>query len=182
MSKLIRIDTLHIGNKHNCSTNGNGVRIVVWFLGCDIQCKGCHNHEYWDFDNPKFEDFCEKHIHLIIDEMNNFENIYSGLSILGGEPFSIKNIDDVIKLCKMYKEKFPKKNIWIWSGHTLKWLNEQKSEYGVKIKNLLDLCDFLVDGEFKYNKRNISLRFRGSPNQIIWEKKDNEWIKSDLNN
>ena len=87
MGKIIRIDSLHFGNRKSCSANGNGVRICVWFLGCDINCDGCHNKDYWDFDNPNFEDFSDKHIEMIIDEMSEYSDIYSGISILGGEPF-----------------------------------------------------------------------------------------------
>lgn len=181
MSKIIRIDTLHVGDKHNCTTNGDGIRIIVWFLGCDIHCEKCHNKEYWDFNNPNFEDFSEKHIKLVIDEMDDNQNIYSGLSVLGGEPFSVRNIDDVIDLCENFKNNFPKKNIWLWSGHKLEWLQSQKNEYGVKIQKLLDLCDYLVDGEYQDSRRNISLKFRGSDNQIIWVKESDMWIKSDLN-
>ena len=99
MGKIIRIDSLHFGNRKSCSANGNGVRICVWFLGCDINCDGCHNKDYWDFDNPNFEDFSDKHIEMIIDEMSEYSDIYSGISILGGEPFSKRNIKDAITLC-----------------------------------------------------------------------------------
>ena len=184
MAKIIRIDTLHSGDKRSCSTNGNGVRIIAWFCGCDVRCsKECHNQGFWDFDNPNFEDFSEKHIELIINEQKKYPNIYSGLSVLGGEPFSIKNIDDAITLCCEYKKVFNDKNIWIWTGHTLDWLNKQKDEYGEKIQKLLTLCDYVVDGPFDINKRDITLKFRGSSNQTIWEKDgNNEWIESEMNN
>lgn len=182
MGKIIRIDTLHHGDKHKCSANGSGIRIVIWFCGCDIRCNGCHNKEFWEFNNPVFEDFSQTHIDLINNELNNYPNIYSGISILGGEPFSIHNINDSIKLCQKYISSNHKGNIWIWSGHTLDWLQKQKGEYGDKINQLLKLVDYLVDGPFDINKRNISLRFRGSTNQIIWEKdKEGNWIKSNLN-
>lgn len=167
MGKIIRIDTLHSGDRLKCSANGDGVRIIVWFLGCDIRCKGCHNSDYWDYDNPNFEDFSDKHVQFIISEMNNNMNIYSGLSILGGEPFSLQNIDDVLKLCELFKSKFPNKNIWIWSGHEFSWLDKQNGKYGDKIKKIFDTCDFLVDGHFDEKQRNISLKFRGSENQHI---------------
>ncbi len=34
-----------------------------------------------------------------------------GLSILGGEPMHPKNIEGVTKLAKMFKERFPKKDL-----------------------------------------------------------------------
>lgn len=177
MGKIIRIDSLHFGNRKSCSANGNGVRICVWFLGCDIHCNGCHNKDYWDFDNPNFEDFSDKHIEMIIDEMYEYLNIYSGISILGGEPFAVQNIKDVIKLCERYKSEFPEKNIWIWSGYTLEHLREQEGEYGDNVHHLLELCDYIVDGPFILEKRNIALKFRGSNNQRITNLKTGEDIK-----
>ena len=177
MGKIIRIDSLHFGNRKSCSANGNGVRICVWFLGCDIHCNGCHNKDYWDFDNPNFEDFSDKHIEMIIDEMYEYLNIYSGISILGGEPFAVQNIKDVIKLCERYKSEFPEKNIWIWSGYTLEHLREQEGEYGDNVHHLLELCDYIVDGPFILEKRNITLKFRGSNNQRITNLKTGEEIK-----
>ena len=183
MSKIIRIDSLHFGDRHKCSTNGCGIRIIIWFCGCDIRCNGCHNSEFWDFNNPNFENFSQKHIDIITQEIKLNPNIYTGISILGGEPFSVHNIDDVIKLCTEFKSDFNNKDIWIWSGHTFEWLQNQKGEYGDKIMGLLNLVDYLVDGHFDITKRNISLKFRGSSNQIIWEKDNNgEWFKSELNN
>lgn len=174
MSKIVRIDSLHFGDRLKCSSNGDGIRIVVWFCGCDIQCVGCHNKDFWDFNNSKFPDFSEEHIQTIIDEMESHQNIYSGLSVLGGEPFSIHNIDDVIVLCEKFKSSFPDKNIWIWSGHTFEWLDSQSGDYGDKINRLFEMCDYLVDGPFNISRRNISLKFRGSDNQRIINLKTGE--------
>ena len=167
MSKIIRIDTLHTGDRLKCSANGDGIRIIVWFCGCDIRCPGCHNKDFWDFNNPKFPDFSEEHVQLIISEMSKHKSIYSGLSILGGEPFSIFNIDDTLELITRFKDEFPDKDVWIWSGHTLEWLERQDGYYGDRIKHILSLCSHLVDGPFMYSRRNISLKFRGSDNQRI---------------
>ena len=176
MSKIVRIDTLHHGDRLKCSANGDGIRVVVWFLGCDLNCPHCQNKEFWDFDNPDFEDFNDRHLDLIIDEVDKNKSIYSGLSVLGGDPFSIHNIDDVITLCVYFKTKFPDKNIWIWSGHTIEWLESQTGDYGDKIKRLFDLCDYLVDGPFIQSRRNISLKFRGSDNQRIIDLKTREVV------
>ena len=97
MAKLIRIDSLHSGDRHKCIANGDGFRIVVWFLGCDIRCPGCHNFDFWDFNNPNFKDFSEEDIQTIVSEMEQNIDIYSGLSVLGGEPFSVKNIENMLK-------------------------------------------------------------------------------------
>ena len=166
MSRIVRIDTLKLGDKKSCAANGDGVRIVVWFLGCDIKCEGCQNKDFWAFDNPKFPEFSDSHLEIIEKEMNSFP-LYSGLSILGGEPMSTHNAPDCLKLCKWYKEKFPEKDIWIWTGHIYEQLLKQEGEYGKTIKEIFKYCDFLVDGPFILSQRNISLRFRGSNNQRI---------------
>lgn len=175
MSRIIRIDSLHTGDRHSCAANGNGIRVVVWWLGCDIHCVGCHNEAYWDFDNKNFEEFSESHINTVFEETRKYEKIYNGLSVLGGEPFSKRNIKDVITLCERYRDEFPDKNIWIWSGHTYEWLVEQEGEYGDDIKRLLLLCDNLVDGPYNKDKRNISLKFRGSENQRIIDLNKEKW-------
>ena len=72
--------------------------------------------------------------------MIKYEKIYSGLSILGGEPFEHRNIKDAITLCERYKSEFPQKNIWIWSGNTYEQLKEQNGEYGSDVNKLLSLC------------------------------------------
>lgn len=177
MGRIVRIDTLHDGDRTKCSANFFGVRIVVWFLGCDVRCDGCHNSKFWDFDNESFPVFSEEHLQLIKNEMDTHLNIYSGLSILGGEPFSVRNIDDVIKLCLFFKKEYSDKNICIWSGHTYDWLMSQEGEYGEKIKKVFELCDFLIDGPYIKSRRNISLKFRGSDNQHIIDLKTREVIE-----
>ena len=180
MSRIVRIDTLHSGDRHSCAANGDGVRVVVWWLGCSHMCPGCHNQEYLNFDDDKFQEFSEEHINQVIEETHKYEKIYSGLSILGGEPFDYRNIKDVITLCERYKSEFPEKNIWIWSGNTYEHLKEQEGEYGSDVNKLLSLCDYLVDGPFILKQRNISLKFRGSSNQRIIDLKTGEDISSKL--
>lgn len=176
MSRIVRIDTLHRGDRHSCAANGDGIRVVIWWLGCSHGCIGCHNQEYLDFNNDKFPEFSEDHIKEVIEETHKYEKIYSGLSILGGEPFDYRNIKDVIRLCQSYKQEFPGKNIWIWSGDTYEHLKEQDGEYGDDVKTLLSLCDYLVDGPFILKLRNISLKFRGSSNQRIIDLKKGKEI------
>ena len=73
--------------------------------------------------------------------MNRFP-LYSGLSILGGEPMSTHNAPDCLKLCRWYKEKFPEKDIWIWSGHTYEQLLEEGGEYGNISKEICSCGEF----------------------------------------
>ena len=98
----------------------------------------------------------------------------NGLTVLGGEPFEPANQKELLPFLKKVKERFPKKNIWVWSGNTIEWLKSQEGEYGDDIKSPLDMCEYLVDGPYVDNRRNISLKFRGSDNQRIIDLKDVE--------
>ncbi len=107
----------------------------------------------------------------------------SGLSILGGEPLSSRNVGTVMGICDQFKKLFPNKNIWVWTGYTMEELNERcKSEndlmyllYGNTITGAnkpdlskqIGLVDTLIDGQFKEDKKDLSLLWRGSSNQRI---------------
>jgi anaerobic ribonucleoside-triphosphate reductase activating protein len=53
----------------------------------------------------------------------------------------------------------------MWSGRTLEEINELKD--GSK---LLQLIDYLIDGRFEEDKKDLSLKFKGSSNQRIMKK------------
>ena len=54
------------------------------------------------------------------------------------------------------------KSIWIYSGFTYEQILNDKNMF-----NLLKQCDVLVDGKFDIDKKDISLKFKGSSNQRI---------------
>lgn len=168
----IRIDSLNVGDYKKCSANGEGIRVILWCAGCDLHCEGCHNSDWWNFDCGK--PFNEEAMEILLKEISH--PLIDGLTLLGGEPTADANIDTEIKIAKKVKEKFSDKNIWLYSGHKLEELLKNE-----KAKQLLTYCDVVVDGRFIESKRNITLKFRGSTNQIIWEKKDDKWVKSELN-
>ena len=73
-----------------------------------------------------------------------------------------KNRDVVISLCKEVKEKFPNKDIWMWTGYTYEELLEDDIA-----KDIFKYIDYVVDGPFVEEKKDLSLRFCGSSNQRI---------------
>ena len=87
-------------------SNGPGVRVSIFVQGCTFNCKNCFNPETHDFNGGK--EFTDEVLEHILDLCDN-ENV-EGLSILGGEPMHPKNIEDVTKLAKKFKERFPEKN------------------------------------------------------------------------
>ena len=135
--------------------NGEGVRTAIFFSGCDFHCKECFNPELW---NPTFgQPYTSNTQEEIFNSIN--EHI-AGLSILGGEPLSQYNIKTVIELCKNFKQRFPDKTIWLWSGYCLENLAAEQ-------RPILQYIDVLVDGQFMQTMKKPNLKFRGSTNQRI---------------
>ena len=135
-------------------SNGPGVRVSIFFQGCHFHCKDCFNSETWDFEGGK--EFTDKTIDRVIELCGN--DYIVGLSILGGEPMHPVNIEGTTKLAKIFKEKYPNKNVWVWSGFLFE---------GLKDKEVLKYIDVLVDGQFKTELFDPRLRWKGSSNQRV---------------
>lgn len=141
-----------------CSiTNGKGIRAVIWTQGCGHNCDGCQNKETWCYDNGKLfsdEDKQKLFRYLALPYVD-------GVTFSGGDPLYDKNLDDVISLCREIKEKFPTKNIWLYTGYIYEELFDDFKE------EVLQYIDVLVDGKYIKVLRDITLPFRGSSNQRI---------------
>ncbi|RIA64845.1 anaerobic ribonucleoside-triphosphate reductase activating protein [Anaeroplasma bactoclasticum] len=133
-------------------SNGPGVRVAVFFQGCPFHCPGCFNQDTWDFDGGK-DYTCD--IENKILEFCGKEYI-NGLSILGGEPMAPANIDSTIHLAKRFKEMYPNKSLWCWSGYNFDEICN---------KDILKYADVIVDGRFDKSKRDPRLKYAGSTNQ-----------------
>ena len=136
-------------------SNGPGVRVSIFFQGCSFHCKNCFNQETWDFNGGL--EFGDEEIKKILELAKS--DYITGLSILGGEPMHPKNIENTTKLAKIFKETYPNKTIWTWSGFLF--------EDYLKDKEVLSYIDVLVDGQFMDELKNPNLRWRGSSNQRV---------------
>lgn len=135
--------------------NGPGVRVSVFMQGCSFHCKNCFNPETHDFNGGKeFNDEVIEHILDLCDK-----DYIEGLSILGGEPMHPTNIDGTAKLAKAFKERFPNKNVWVWSGFL----------FDINLKNTeaVKYIDVLVDGQYVDELHNPLLKWKGSSNQRV---------------
>lgn len=132
--------------------NGPGVRVVLWVSGCEHHCEGCHNPETWSLYSGKL--FDEKAKQELFESLN--KPYIQGLTISGGDPLHPLNRSHVIALVNELKDKFPSKDIWVYTGY-----------YATK-DTIRDLnCDVIVDGPFMKDLKDITLRWRGSSNQRI---------------
>lgn len=136
-------------------SNGPGVRVSIFMQGCAFHCKNCFNPETWNFEGGK--EFTDDTIEEVLDLCD--KNYIKGLSILGGEPMHKNNIEATTKLAKSFKEKYPNKNVWVWSGF--------RFDEDLKGKEVLNYIDVLVDGTYKDELHDPTLKWKGSSNQRV---------------
>ena len=129
--------------------DGTGIRDVVFVQGCSHHCKGCQNHQTWDYGGGE---------HWFVgDIVNELSNSSNDVTISGGEPFD--QYTSVLELCtQLHKQG---KRIWVYTGNTV----------NVPIikpyRELAQFVDVIVDGKFIEELKDSNLRFRGSSNQRI---------------
>ncbi len=140
--------------------NGIGFRVTLFVTGCKRNCKGCFNKIAQNPDYGKlFDDDAKSKIFAELDK-----DWCKGLSLLGGEPMSMlsDNRKQVIALAKEVKEKYPDKDIWMWSGYSYDEIANDPTT-----KDILNYIDVLVDGPFIEEQKDISLKWKGSKNQNV---------------
>ena len=143
--------------------NGIGIRTVLFVSGCTHRCKGCFQPETWDFSyGQPYTSETEREILASLAP-----SYIHGLTLLGGEPMEPDNQRALLPLLRRLKADYPTKTVWCYSGYTYEELTGQSRARCEVTDELLGYVDVLVDGEFVLEKRNISLRFRGSENQRL---------------
>lgn len=165
----------YAGIKYNDVANGPGIRTSVFVSGCRLHCKGCFNPEAWDFayGMPFDGDALDA-------VMGSLEPAWvDGVTFLGGDPMEPENQPAVLdalrrirrRLDEMnagYNEDGVKKTIWLYSGSTYEQLRDPSCSRHTELTDeILGILDVLVDGPFRIDKKDLSLRFRGSSNQRI---------------
>lgn len=138
--------------------NGDGLRVVLWLSGCSHHCPECQNPQTWNPENGV--PFDEGARAELMDAL--MPDYIQGLTFSGGDPMYEGNREVVLDLCKMMKNIYPNKDIWMWTGYTYEEIlqNELMSE-------ILSYVDVLVDGRYKKELRDISIPWRGSTNQRV---------------
>lgn len=140
--------------KNNCTSNGIGIRVAIFFSGCEFHCDQCQNTELWNRDyGEKFTDAVKQQI---FDEVK--KAYYDGISLLGGEPLMPYNVDEITQFVKEFKAKYPKKTVWLYTGYTFNT---------IKSLEIMQYVDIVVDGLYVEELYSPKLYFRGSKNQNL---------------
>ena len=136
--------------------DGPGFRFVIFCQGCPHGCKACHNPDTHAFKENKL---------IGVDEL--FKSIMKprlgkGVTFSGGEPFC--QAAPFAKLGE--KLKAAGIDILIFTGYEYEELIKM-AKYNESIMRLIKTADYIVDGKYKEELRDLSLKFRGSSNQRI---------------
>ena len=83
---------------------------------------------------------------------------------MGGEPLCDENAFLTYLVISEVKERLPQTKVYIWSGYTYE---ELKNRAHPKAREVLELADYLIDGPYIEEQRDITLEMRGSRNQRI---------------
>ena len=144
--------------------NGPGVRVSLFVSGCTHHCKNCFNSEAWDFNYG--EKYTEEQTQQILDALK--PDYIKGFSLLGGEPFEPANQKVLCEVLEKVKAQYPEKTVWCYSGYLFDddLLAGRLCDPSITMR-MLNCIDILVDGEFVDEKKDLTLRFKGSSNQRI---------------
>ena len=137
--------------KYGTSVDGTGLRTSLYCAGCENRCRGCHNPQSWDENGGEAIPIEELFNRIIEADMN--------VTFTGGDPMF--HPEGFIKLARMIKEN-TNKTIWCYTGYRFEDLLEDPHR-----RELVELCDVIVDGRYIEAERDLSLHFRGSRNQRI---------------
>lgn len=148
------------GIKYTDMLNGKGIRVSLFVSGCSHKCKGCFNKVTWDPEYGK--PFTEKEENEIFEYFKKYGKTLAGLSLLGGDPTYHKNIEPLTKFVKRFRELFPEKDIWLWTGFTWDQIMIDKKKL-----ELISLCDVIIDGKFSIEEKDLNLKWKGSHNQRV---------------
>ena len=149
--------------------------MTIFFQGCNHKCFGCFNKETWDFQGGHLCDINK------IYEAAMKNPLLSGITLSGGDP--IYQVSGALKLINLFQNT--NLDIMVYTGFTYEELLEMEKN-NEDLHTFLDKIDYLVDGPFEIDKKDIGLKFRGSSNQRIIDmkktRKEGKIITTDFSN
>jgi anaerobic ribonucleoside-triphosphate reductase activating protein len=140
-----------LGIKYGTSVDGIGLRTSLYCAGCENHCPGCHNPQSWDENGGEAISVDELYHRIVEADMN--------VTFTGGDPMF--HPEGFIALARLLKRN-TNKTIWCYTGYRF----EDLLAHPIR-RQLVELCDAIVDGRYIEAERDLSLYFRGSRNQRI---------------
>ena len=157
-STITGTDTIRMyGTVEDSIVDGPGLRFSIFVQGCPHHCRGCHNPESWSIEGGYLQT-----LDSLVQEIKAAK-LTQGVTLTGGEPFD--QARQLIYVVRQLKQYNPALSIWVYSGYYYEDLCSDKKGRGTK--ELLDICDVLVDGPFEQERNSYELIWKGSSNQRV---------------
>ncbi len=136
-------------------TDGPGIRYVIFVQGCPHTCPGCHNPQTHPFDGGTLMDIAD------IFKQIGRNPLLRGVTFSGGEPFC--QSAPLAALAERIHTQ-TRLDVITYTGYTFEELLQSGDP---SVRRLLEQTNLLIDGRFELEKRDLTLRFRGSANQRV---------------
>ena len=146
------------GITYESLVDGPGLRVVIFVQGCDINCPECQNPD--SHAKTGGREHTVREVIRMIRKPGPGRKMIKGVTFSGGEPFM--QAGDLAQIA--FEAKRIGWDVTTYTGYTYEELEQRED---ADIQALLDLTDYLVDGPYIHDQRDISLKFRGSTNQRI---------------
>ena len=118
------------------TVDGPGVRFVVFFQGCPLRCKYCHNPDTWHLSDATLTLSAEDVISRMLRNLHFYKT--GGITATGGEP--LLQLDFLIELFTEAK-RYNIHTCLDTSGATFDLSNEERLK---KFDKLLSVCDLIM--------------------------------------
>lgn len=154
--------------KNDIADGLHGICVSFWFQGCENKCNGCQNPQ--TFDKNGGMELPTNYIDMICDAITA-NGIKRNLSLLGGDGLAPYNLELTYDIVKKIREKFNNIEIILWTGYTLNELRKRSiiESNGDLINKIFYYVDYVIDGRYEKDKRDVTLKLRGSSNQRIYK-------------
>ena len=141
------------------SVDGPGVRFIIFFAGCPLRCKYCHNPDTWDMMKGKQYTADE-----LLDEAitcREYWGTKGGITVSGGEPLA--QIDFLLELFTNAKERGINTCIDTAGGPFTR-----EGEWFEKFKRLMNVTDVLLM-DIKHINEEEHIKLTGDTGKNIIE-------------
>ena len=151
MLTIAKFDRYDMANNPGDAT----ASITIWFSGCSLRCKNCHNRKLWDkeYGHKYYASAVAKIVRAECNKLN-----IKSVVLLGGEPLQ-QDKEELLSLCRLLKEAGLK--IWLYTGYDF----QDADDFGI-----LEYIYTVKCGE--YIERLKQDGFPASSNQRVYRRVD----------
>lgn len=132
--------------------------MTIWFSGCNLRCKNCHNRKLWDskYGNMYSASTVAKLVRASCNKLGT-----KSVVLLGGEPLQ-QDKQELLCLCRLLNEAGLK--IWLYTGYEFCDIDKDILKYIYTVK-----CGRYID-----EKKQDG--FPASSNQRVYRSIDGDFI------